>query len=399
MGDRRIIFVNRVYWPEQSATAQLLADLAEALAARGHDVQVICAGTGPAEHAGVRIHRTGGDTVHRHVVHQAANYLRFLARARTRLRSLVRPGDAVVVKTDPPLLGVAVSRLARRRGGAVFHWIQDIYPEILPLHAGAWLQPLIAPLRWLRDAAWRTSAACVVVGEDMRPTVVRSGVAPGLIRVLPNWAPRECTELPDRAAVAAQRAEWRIGDRFLVAYSGNHGRVHEFDTLLAAAAALKDDAAFVFAFIGGGPRLPEVRARAAALGLPNVLFLPTVPRPRLAAALGAADVHVVTLRPGFERVVNPSKLAGILASGRPVLWIGPADSANARLIQRTGSGCVFAPGQGDAVAQALVRLRAESPAPVAGRAARALFERDFAFAAQLARWESLLAEPGVPPQR
>ena len=395
----RIIFVNRVYWPDTTATAQLLTDLAEGLARSGHDVHVVCAGCGPAEQGGVKIHRTGGATAHRGLVSQAANYLRFLVDARSRLRTLAGPGDIVVVKTDPPLLAVAVSGLARARSAQVVQWIQDIYPEILPLHAGAWLRWPLAPLRWLRDAAWRASAACVVVGEDMRPTVERSGVARERIHVLPNWAPRECEEPAADASIAAQRAEWGIGRRFLVCYSGNLGRVHEFDTLVDAARRLRDDDGIVFAFIGGGPRLAQVRAQVAALGLAHVLFLPPAPRARLAAALGAADVHVVTLRPGFEQVVNPSKLAGILSSGRPVVWIGPAPSANTRLIQGAGCGRVFAPGAGEAVAHALRDLRSQSTSTAAGRAARALFERQFSFAAQLDRWQLLLQSVGHPTRR
>jgi glycosyltransferase involved in cell wall biosynthesis len=271
-------------------------------------------------------------------------------------------------------------------------WIQDIYPEIVPLHAGAWAALPLAPLRWLRNRAWRASALCVPVGEDMRATVLATGVAAGRVPVSPNWAPAELDPPATPEAVAAVRRAWGVGDgEFLVAYSGNLGRVHEFATVLDAAALLRDEAGVRFAFIGSGPRLNEVRRGAAARGLANVVFFPPQPRERLAAALAAPDAHLVTLRPGFERLVSPSKLAGVLAAGRPALFIGPPDSAIARQLHESGSGAVFAPGDAAGLAATIRSWRAE-PAGQAERraAARRVHERHFRLADHAAAWEERL---------
>ena len=393
----RLIFVNRVYHPAEAATAQLLTDLTTALAARGHDVHVVAAGPGPAAHLGVTVHRTGDASPRTGLLAKAGDYSGFVQGARRILASLVRPGDLVVLKTDPPLLAAFATALVRRRGGRTVQWVQDIYPEIIPRHLGAWAAPFVFPLQAWRNRAWRHSAAIVGVGEDMAVTLRDAGLTPDRIAVLPNWAPRELDDPPDPASVRAQRARWGLDGRLIAAYSGNLGRVHEFATLLGAARRLRDRPEIAFLFIGSGPRYATVQAAARREGLPNVFFQPPQARADLAASLAAADAHFVTLLPGYERLVNPSKLAGVLAAGRPALFVGAPDCANARMLAAAGAGWSFSPGDSAGLADRLAALQAD-PALAAqtGAAARRLHGRDFAFAAAVTRWEDLLRRAAAP---
>src|SRR5258708_166637 len=140
------------------------------------------------------------------------------------------------------------------------------------------------------------------------------------ITLVPNWAPRELHEPAATEAIAARRLAWGVSDKFVIAYSGNLGRVHEFAAVLEAAGRLKAQRDIVFLFIGTGARFEEIRIAAAARGFDNVRLLPPAPRAALPAALAAADVQLVTLKLAFGRLVYPSKLAGVLAAGRPVLF-------------------------------------------------------------------------------
>ena len=97
----------------------------------------------------------------------------------------------------------AVTDIAVHRGGRVFQWIQDIYPEILTAHLGALVTLPLAPLRTLRDVAWRSASCCVTLGEDMRQQVADRGVPAANISVIPNWAPRELHTPAAPEAVAA----------------------------------------------------------------------------------------------------------------------------------------------------------------------------------------------------
>ncbi len=393
----RVIFVNRVYWPAAAATAQLLTDLAEGLAARGWPVHVIAAGSGPGPRHGVVIHRTGAGEQHGGLLSRTLNYRRFIRRAREKLATLARPGDVVVAMTDPPLLGTAVARVAAERGAQVIHWIQDIYPEIVTAHVGALAALPLWLLRKKRDAAWRAARGCVALGEDMAGTLAEHQVPARNIAIIPNWAPHELETEPAASAVAEQRAAWGLGGRFVVAYSGNLGRVHEFAAVIDAADRLRSRNEIVFLFVGTGARFDEVRSAARTRGLDNIRFLPPAPRGQLAAALAAADVHLVTLKPDFARLVFPSKLAGVLAAGRPVLFVGPPDGEIARLLAREECGLTVAPAEGARLAGLVAEWQSD-PARCQrlGRQARAAGEKHFMFAAALGRWEGLLrqAVPG-----
>ncbi len=394
----RVIFVNRVYWPSTAATAQLLTDLAEGLATRGWDVQVIAAGEASTKHNGVTIHRTGGSDRHGGLISRTINYGRFRRGAQRLIAHTVQPGDVVVVMTDPPLLAAAVTELVGQRGGRVVHWIQDIYPEILTAHLGALATLPLSPLRALRDVAWHRASHCVTLGEDMRQAVAARGVPPDRITIAPNWAPQELHTPASPAAVVARRAAWGVADKFVVAYSGNLGRVHEFAAVLDAADQLKAQPEIVFLFIGTGARFGEVRAAAQARGLGNVRLLPPESRADLPAALAAADTHLVTLKPGFARLVYPSKLAGVLAAERPVLFIGPADGEIARLLAREECGAAFAPADGAALAATIATWRADPPIRAQmGLRARAAYEEQFTLAAALAQWDAILHRAQAAP--
>jgi len=387
----RVIFVNRVYWPSTAATAQLLTDLAEGLAAQGWDIHVIAAGEASTRHNGVTIHRTGGSDRHGGLVSRTINYGKFRRGAQRRLATLVVPGDVVVVMTDPPLLGAAVTDLVVKRGGRVVHWIQDIYPEILTAHLGALVAFPLSPLRALRDVAWLAATRCVTLGEDMAQTVASRQVPAGRITLVPNWAPREVDAPADPGAIAARRAAWGVTDRFVVAYSGNLGRVHEFTTVLDAAERLKARQDIVFLFIGTGARFEEVRAAARSRGLDNLRLLPPESRTDLPAALAAADAQLVTLKPGFARLVYPSKLAGVLAAGRPVLFVGPPEGEIARLLASGQCGVAVEPGAGERLAATISAWQADAPHRTQlGRNARTVYEERFTFAAALVRWDEIL---------
>lgn len=391
MSEARIFFINRVYWPSTAATAQLLTDLAEGLAARGWPVHVIAAGETSGRHNGVTIHRTGSGVQHRGMLSRALNYRRFQGAARRQLAALVRPGDIVVPMTDPPMLGVAIARHAIAQGARVIHWIQDIYPEIAAVHFGPLAGFILTPLKISRNSAWRSASACVTLGDDMAQSITGQGIPADRLAFIPNWAPRELHVPADRAGVDECRARWGLSGKFVVAYSGNLGRVHDFATVLQAAALLRDNPAVVFLFIGEGARFDEISAAARDRGFGNIRLLPPEPRETLAASLAAADVQLVTLRSEYSTLVYPSKLAGVLAAGRPVLFVGPLDGDIARLLQQEDCGASVAPGDAAGLAGIITRWQADAAwGTRLGLGARAVYERQFSCDTALARWEELL---------
>lgn len=395
----RIFFVNRVYRPSEEATAQLLADLAEGLVARGWEVHVIAAGEQSDVPGSVVVHRTGPGDRHGGLLSRIGNYTGFLRASRRLLSALVQPGDKVVLMTDPPLLAVANTGPARKKGAQVIHWIQDIYPEIVPQYYGAWAGWPLLPLKWARDRVWRQAVLCLPVGEDMHTLVAARGVAAEKIAVMPNWAPRELDRMPTAEEVAAYRLTAGVPAGFVVGYSGNLGRVHEFQTFLDAAAELNRDnpPACSFRFTASGPQLAAVSSARESNGLTNLSLHPPAPRRDLALNLAASAAHLVTLNRGFESLVNPSKVAGILAAARPVLFVGPPDCALAAFIRREQIGAVIAPGDAVALARTIRAWAANDGAEAVriGRNARACYERHFTVRTALDQWEAWLRPPGA----
>lgn len=396
----RVIFLNRFYWPDEPATAQLLTDLAEALAARGDEVVVITSHPGGLEipsdavHRGVRILRVRGTRWAKRfgLVGKAVDLATFFLGALWRLLVVARRNDAVVALTDPPLLGVGAWWVAGFRGARLFHWAQDIYPEVaVALTGHRWLNVL----RPLRNLAWRRATRSVTLGTDMAGVLTSAGVAPQKISLAPNWAPAGLSPQPPHAADAL-RAEWGLAGKFLVAYSGNLGRVHDLEPVLAVAEALRSEPGIAFVFIGGGAQRAALEATARRLGLPNVHFRPPQPRARLLAALALGDVHLVTLLPGCERYVYPSKLVGVAAVGRPVIFIGPRECEIARLVVAPGQdfGRAFEHTETAAIAAELRALSINS-AECARLATGALqFARAVGGAeAAASHWHAWLAEP------
>jgi colanic acid biosynthesis glycosyl transferase WcaI len=408
----RVIFLNRYFFPDHSSTSQILTDLAFHLADGGTDVRVVTsrqryddpkARLPEAESiGGVSIFRISTTRFGRaSLIGRSFDYLSFYRSACLAALARAEPGDVLVAKTDPPLLCVAAAHAARRGGLHLVNWLQDFYPEVaaklgVPLVQG----PLGRGLMQLRDASLRAAAANVVVGERMAEVLRNRGVSPDIIHVIPNWCDDEEIQ-PIAPLDNPLRREWGLEDRFVVGYSGNLGRAHEFETVLAAAEHFRSDKFLCFLFIGGGKKFNELAHAVRERGLNHLFrFLPYQERKVLKLSLGVPDIHLVSLRPELEGLIVPSKFYGIAAAGRPTIAITASDGEIACLVRRHSCGVVVEPGAGELLADTLRGLRA-GPGRLAemGRRARGMLEADFTRRHAFARWQSLVDEIAQAPLR
>ncbi|MCC6414946.1 MAG: glycosyltransferase family 4 protein [Opitutaceae bacterium] len=396
----RVIFINRFYWPEEPATSQLLTDLAQSAAASGFPVSVITSrrgGDSPRHetHRDVKILRVGFARHDRRTpVFRMLDFASFMFAALWRLWREVRGGDTVVILTDPPLFGALAAPLLDWRDARVIHWVQDIYPEVaIALTGQRWLR-LLQP--W-RNHTWRRADHCVTLGSDMAAVLLQAGVASDRLNVIPNWAPEGLAEAPE-ADCARVKTDWGVAGKFIVLYSGNLGLVHDLMPVLRVAEALKDNPAIALVFVGHGGQHDALRRAAHERGLSNITFQPPQPRTRLGAALSAGDLHWVTLKPGCESCVMPSKLHGILAVARPVLFIGPKSSALFRQIEAENLGLSFTRDQTTEAAAAILALK-NDPARRAAMAAQARAHHGATgFATSRDAWLNLLGRAPAPRQ-
>lgn len=404
----KLIFLNRYFFPDHSATSQLLTDLAFHLADAGHEVHVICSRqlyeSPEAKLAafeqirGVQVHRVWTSCFGRtNLVGRASDYLSFYFSATLKLLLLADAHTVVVAKTDPPLISVPASWVTRWRGARLVNWLQDVFPEVavelgvkaLGGRLGGWVCRL-------RDNSLRIAMMNVVLGERMAERVRARGVDTDKVRVISNWADGEAIK-PIPAEANPLRAEWNLIGKFVVMYSGNMGRSHEFETILGAAALLQADARFVFLFVGGGNQRGPLGSEVVRRGLANVQFRPYQPREQLGLSLTVGDVHLISLRPELEGLIVPSKFYGVLAAGRPVIFVGAPDGEIAWQVGQADCGVIVAQGDAQGLAAGLVRL-AGAPAVCErmGSNGRRLFDGALSQAAALAAWEAILGE--VAPQ-
>jgi len=252
---------------------------------------------------------------------------------------------------------------------------------------------------WLHGAA-----RVVVLGRCMREHL---GAAYGLpadkVAVIPIGSdPDEITPLAREDS--AFRREHGLQDDFVVLYSGNFGRYHNFDAILDAAKQLGASAPRVrFVLVGGGAQRERIERRVADEGIVNVLLLPFVSRRDFPDMLAAADASLVTLEPGMEGLCVPSKFYSLLASGRPVIALMGERCEVARVLAEEGCGVRADAGDAGALAGAvLAMLSDQGRARSMGDRARAALEARFSCGEVAARYfETMHAAAGTtaPPAR
>lgn len=395
----KVFFFNRFFHPDTSATSQIVSDLAFHLAASGYEVHAVTSRSAPGlpereEVRGVTVHRIAPASTGPHSLFaRAIAYMRYYRGARAAARVLLVPGDVAVVKTDPPMLSAAIGPIAKKRGAKVIVWLQDVFPEIAREYGVPGMgKTLGSTIFALRNRSLASADAVVAIGERMAQHVASAVHAPALLAVIHNWADGVAIQpiAPERNTL---RAAWGLRDAFVVGYSGNLGRVHEFETLLGAAASLLADDRVRFLIVGRGPRLAEVQAEVRRRKLANVIFQPHQDRHALAESLGAADVHLSVLQPRFEGLVHPSKLYGIMAAGRPTIFIGDPGGETALILSETASGTTVASGDAAGLAGAIVRLRDDREARERmGVAARRAFDERYSMPIAFGKWRELLEQ-------
>lgn len=362
----RFVFINQHYPPDFAATGQLLGDLCESLASEGHDIHVITSralydgrSLDLPRHEilnGVCIHRLdSGKAGRRRLRDRLSGYMGFHVRAHRAALRLPR-ADVIVTLTTPPLISLAGAIARLFRGSRFVYYVMDIYPDIA-VRAGVLRRFGILNGFWALMARLSYAAAhrIVVLSAGMREALVAQGVPREKVSVVPTWADQDEVR-PIPRAENRFRQEHALGDAFVVMYSGNLGTCHLYREFAEAARRLQHRDDIRFLFVGGGKRSDLLRAEIE--GLPNVRFLPYQERAMLAESLSAADVHLVSLDPRYEGLLAPSKLYGIMAAGRPVLYVGGAEGDIPRVLRAAGCGTIVPPGRGDLLAEEIARMAA-----------------------------------------
>ena len=398
----RILLLSQYFAPEVGATQSRMQAFAEHLAARGHDVTVICEfpnhphGVVPAEYGG-HIYEDDRSNPYRilRVWVKASEektqrtrmqfYLSYMALA-TAMAPIAGRADVVVATTPPLFTGVSGLALARLNGAPFVLDVRDLWPSaavsLMQIDTGRTLRAA----EWLERILYRRAAAVVAVTQPFCEHVDRIRNAPPSTTLIPNGT----LEMFLEAVPENGRAVLGVADsEFVVTFAGTHGIAQGLDTIVRAAPLLEGEASF--ALVGDGPLKAPLVQLAADAGTSNVAFHPQVPIGETPPLLAASDALLVPLsaHPTFRDFV-PSKLIDVMAVGRPVIVSASGESA--RILEEAGAGVVAAPEDPDDLARSVRWLR-EHPdeAAAMGRRGRE-YARSRLRSVQAARLEEFLVD-------
>ncbi len=354
----RVLLVNRFFTDMGAPTARIATDLVREFGRQGHRVTVLTTRGSYATSMGAEALPSCRV---RYLPGRGGRLRRWLSMwFRVCFRVPFMGWDRCVFLTDPPFMVFAAwLALLVKPWRKCYWWTMDLYPEALHtagvVREGGWLSRLLLALN---DIGMRATRGVICLGPRQRERLARYRHwrhAPGFCLVQPPWDNRPLGRAPASQNGLAKTLGAK--DRHVVLYAGNLGRGHSLADVIDAAGILQErgDETYHFAFVCRGARQRELDLAARALQ--NVTLHDYVPGDQLAELLWSARVHLITMADGWDGIIVPSKLYGVLKTDAPVLFIGPPGSDTAREIVGRKVGEVLANGCGGAaVVEALERL-------------------------------------------
>jgi colanic acid biosynthesis glycosyl transferase WcaI len=403
----KVVVLNRYFHPDESATSRMVSSLAFGLAGRGWEVHAVSSRQllGAPEAALPPRDEFGGVTIHRiwtsrfgrrSIIGRVLDYSTYYVSALGWMLRHARRSDLLIVATDPPLLSVLAWFAAMFTGAIRVNWLHDLYPEVAAGMGIAIPRAGYRVLQWLRDRSLRSAAMNVAIGERMASYVESRRVRRELISVIHNWSHGDQIR-PVAPVDNALRQQWGFCDKFVVGYSGNMGRGHDFSTILKAAQLLQGEKDVAFVFIGAGQQLASIETQAKEMGLSNIALHPYQAPDRLSESLSVPDFHIVSLKPSLEAFMVPCKFYGVAAAGRPAIYIGDTTGEIPAILKAEDCGHAVPMGDAEGLAECILSLK-RSPqhaARWAGNARNALEQR-FDCRLAVGRWDAVLGRLVAP---
>lgn len=384
-----LLIVTQFYPPDYAATGQLIQDLAYFLSKKGVHVNVF---TGQPGYAYKQKQAPILETSHNIKVKRSRttqfwsqrirgktlNGVVFTIRAALYLIKNARQNNAVLLTTAPPFLsviGYIANCLFQTKYTCL---IYDLYPDAAT-ELGVIDQNSLITKLWhkINHIIWQKSENIVVLSETMKQRVLsKHPTIASKISTIHNWADAEWIKpLPKQENWFA--CQHGLSQKFTVLYSGNLGRCHDLDTIIGAIKLLKQQP-IQFVFIGAGAKHNLCRQTATELNLTNCIFLPYQDRTNLPYSLTACDLALVSIAPGLEGVVAPSKVYGIMAGGKAIAAICEPHSYLRQLIADAQCGQSFNNNSSQELADFILTLAAHPErSENMGKAGRLYMQQNF----------------------
>lgn len=365
-GRKNLLIYAHYYYPDVASTGQILTELAEGLNDTFHTT-VIC--TVPSYTGKIsqyyRKHKyyyeniNGVDVLRIRVpefrksfaLSRIFNILSYFFSA-VFATFRVEHQDYIFTISQPPILGGMLGVIGKHiKKAKLIYNIQDFNPEQVMAVDFTHNKLVLSIMMLLDKYSCQQANKVIIVGRDMIETLQKRFQKMVPYAYINNWInEKEIYPLPeDNARVLKFKRKYGLENKFVIMYSGNIGLYYDLFNILKTIEKLKETEDVIFAFIGEGSVLEELRTYKEAHHLSNVVFIPYQPKSELIYSLNAGDVHFVVNAKGIKGVSVPSKLYGVMAVGKPVLGI-MEEGAEARLIvEEAKCGMSVKPGDYSAI--------------------------------------------------
>lgn len=360
----RIVFLNRSFYPDISATGQLLTELCEDLVNRfGCSVTVITGRTIATKDYSAKSFR--GKIIIREIykgievirvkntifppaffIGRVFNYITYFLISIIATFRIKRP-DLIVTFTDPPIVGLIGLGLGFRFNVPFIISVQDLFPEAAKGLRGSYNRAIIFLLDHLNRLCMNKADHLIVLGRAMQERLIKvKSVNKNKISIIPNWA--DCSKIAPLPKNNNFSLSSDLANYFIVMYAGNIGVSSGLEFMINTAHLLKGYKDVLFVFAGEGIVKKKLIEVANQLGLENVKFFPFQSpygsKEKLSELLSSADIFVIPFRKGLTGYSVPSKTYPIMASGRPFIACVEKESELTEIIQQFNCGLLANPG-------------------------------------------------------
>ncbi len=395
-----------------AATGEVMTQLVESMADRGHEIHVVTSLPWYKDHAVEpgwkgkpwRTEKTAWGKIIRvwpfptdktNIPARAAGFAGFTALVSIAALRSGRP-DVVMGMSPPVFLGDAAWLVSKRWKVPLVFNTQDIFPDVA-VDLGALNNPRVIRLaeKHERSIYRRADAVTVLSTDQARNVSGKIDSSDGQkddeqirdkVHIIHNFADLDRVRVVNREN--GYRARHGLKGKKVVMYSGNVGLSQSFELIRSAAQRWQDNPDVHFVINGEGAARPEIDRWSGELD--NVTVVDFAPRSEVSEVLGAADLHLVLLKTGLAKSSTPSKLYGILASGRPVLASIDTGSEVASVVEQADCGVSVPPEDTEAFCTALAKML-DQPEELAamGQRGRTFVETWLTPAVQAERYEDL----------
>jgi len=398
----RVLVVVGSFPPDTTSTASLYGELADDLAAAGHDVAVVTEGPSASSRRGASPRWFGtfiaSERSDAMVVWRVSRLLwmsripggsamRYLLASLLYVLAGLRAGPAdVLLLYSPPLnLAFAAYLIARLRRVPLVFNLQDIHPKVLVDLGFVRNRMIIRVLEGVERLLYRDASHFIVYSRDNAAYLERHGVPAGQITIVPNWV--------DTAVVAPGpkandfRKRHGLEGKFVVSYAGTIGKAQHLEAVVEAARSLEPTEDIEIVLVGDGDSRAALESWVAARNLGNVRFLPFQPKHEYVNILNASDICLLPLNKDTPPETVPGKLPQLMAGGRAILAAVPPGGYLESIIASAGCGVCVPPGDSSALGAAILALR-DDPGLAArmGANGRVYAEREYARVSCTARY-------------